>query len=690
MINNKLINPKSIVIVGASSNINKPGGKVLLNLKNSNFKGEIYAVNPKEDEVQGIKCYKQVEDLPQVDCAILAIAAKFCPHTVDVLANQKETGGFIIVSAGFGEENAEGARLEKQIVDTVNSVQGSLIGPNCTGFLNTNYCGAFDAPIPTLDPKGVEFITGSGATAVFIKEYGITNGLTFSSVWAVGNSAQMGIEEVLEHLDETFDPEKSSRIIMLYMEKVSNPQKLLKHSRSLINKGCRIAAIKAGSSAAGSRAASSHTGALATSDEAVEALFRKAGIVRCHNRQELTTVCGIFTYPEIKGRNIAVITHAGGPAVMLTDVLSNNGLDVPHIEGPAADALLTKLFGGSSVGNPIDFLATGTAEQLGYIIDACENEFDNIDAMCVIFGSPGLFANWEVYDVLDQKMKTCKKPIFPILPSIINVKDEIQDFITNKHRVNFPEECVFGNALAKVVNTPKPQPEVVEQPQVDIARIRNTIEKCESGYLEIADYNELLDAAGISRKRSVEVDKKEEALKFAQEVGCGKDTPLVMKVVGPLHKSDVGGVTLNVQDLDTVGREFDRLMAIQDTYAVEMYPMLDGTDVYIGAIRDEKFGHQIFFGLGGIFIEVLKDVQSALAPITAAEAKQMLTKLRGYKILQGVRGQEPVNMDLYADQIARVSALVQAAPEIVEMDLNPLLGNPRYVTAVDARIRIEK
>ncbi|MBO4645850.1 MAG: acetate--CoA ligase family protein, partial [Bacteroidales bacterium] len=429
---------------------------------------------------------------------------------------------------------------------------------------------------------------------------------------------------------------------------------------------------------------------LATNDAAVDALFRKAGIVRCHNRQELTTVCAIFMHPEVKGKNMAVITHAGGPAVMLTDVLSDNGMDVPHIEGPKADELLSKLFGGSSVGNPIDFLATGTAEQLGYIIDACENDFDNIDCMCVIFGSPGLFANWEVYEVLDQKMKTCKKPIFPILPSIINVKDEIADFITNKHRINFPEECVFGNALCKVYNTSKPQPEVVEQPEIDVARIRRTIDRCQDGYMEIADYNELLDAAGISRKKSVEVSKKEDALAFAQEVGCSKDVPLVMKVVGPLHKSDVGGVTLNVKDLDTVSKEFDRLMAIKDTYAVEMYPMLDGTDVYIGAIRDDKFGHQVFFGLGGIFIEVLKDVQSALAPITAAEAKEMLTKLRGYKILQGVRGQEPVNIDLYADQIARVSALVQAAPEIAEMDLNPLLGNPRYVTAVDARIRLQK
>ena len=690
MIAKELLNPRSIVICGASSDIHKPGGKALKNLLASNFKGDVYAVNPKETEVQGIKCFTKVEDLPQVDCAILCIAAKYCPQTVDVLTQQKGTKGFIIVSAGFSEENEEGARIEKHIVDSINAVGGSLIGPNCTGFLNTNYSGCFDTPIPPLDPKGVDFITGSGATAVFIKEYGMSNGLKFNSVWAVGNSAQLGIEDVLEHLDETFDPVKSSHVIMLYMEKIGDPQRLLKHSRSLINKGCHIAAIKSGGSAAGSRAASSHTGALATNDAAVDALFRKAGIVRCHNRQELTTVCSVFMYPEIKGKRCAVITHAGGPAVMLTDVLSNGGMEVPSLkEHPASPALLEKLFAGSSVGNPIDFLATGTAEQLGYIIDAVENDYTDIDFSVVIFGSPGLFSNREVYDLLDKKMRTCKKPIFPVLPSIINVKDEIEEFIA-KGNINFPEECVLGNAIVKVYNTPKPQPEHVELPAIDVARIRRTVERCKDGYMEIADYNELLDAAGISRKKSVEVSKKEDALAFAREVGCSKDVPLVMKVVGPLHKSDVGGVTLGVKDLETVGKEFDRLIVIPETYAVEMYPMLDGTDVYIGAIRDAKFGHQVFFGLGGIFIEVLKDVQSALAPITAAEAKEMLTKLKGYKILEGVRGQEGVNIDLYAEQVARVSALVQAAPEIAEMDLNPLLGNPRYVTAVDARIRLEK
>lgn len=690
MIAKELLNPRSIVICGASSDVHKPGGKSLKNLLESPFKGQVYAVNPKETEVQGVKCYAKVDDLPQVDCAILCIAAKFCAQTVDVLAKEKGCKGFIIVSAGFSEESHEGAEIEKHIVDTINSVGGSLIGPNCTGFLNVNYAGCFDTPIPPLDPKGVDFITGSGATAVFIKEYGMSNGLKFNSVWAVGNSAQLGIEDVLEHLDETFDPEKSSHVIMLYMEKIGDPQRLLKHSRSLINKGCHIAAIKSGGSAAGSRAASSHTGALATNDAAVDALFRKAGIVRCQNRQELTTVCAVFMYPELKGKRCAVITHAGGPAVMLTDVLSNGGMEVPSLKDhPASAPLLEKLFGGSSVGNPIDFLATGTAEQLGYIIDTVENEYTDIDFSVVIFGSPGLFSNKEVYDLLDQKMRTCKKPIFPVLPSIINVKSEIEDFIA-KGNINFPEECVLGNALVKVYHTPKPQPENVELPKIDVARIRKTVERCKDGYMEIADYNELLDAAGISRKKSVEVSKKEDALAFAKEVGCSKDVPLVMKVVGPLHKSDVGGVTLGVKDLDTVAKEFDRLIVIPETYAVEMYPMLDGTDVYIGAIRDEKFGHQIFFGLGGIFIEVLKDVQSALAPITAAEAKEMFKQLKGYKILEGVRGQEGVNIDLYAEQVARVSALVQAAPEIAEMDLNPLLGNPRYVTAVDARIRLEK
>jgi acetyltransferase len=686
MINSKLLNPKSIAVIGASNDVQKPGGKVLKNLLDSPFSGQVYVVNPKESEIQGIRCYSKVEELPQVDCAIMAIAAKYCPATVEVLAKEKGTGGYIILSAGFSEENEEGGKLEKAIVDTINSVGGSLIGPNCTGFLNVNYCGAFDAPIPALDAAGADFVTGSGATAVFIKEYAMTTGMSFNSVWAVGNSAQTGIEEVLEYLDETFDAQTSPKVKMLYMENVRNPQKMLKHASSLIDKGCKIAAIKAGNSAAGSRAASSHTGALAPSDVAVDALFRKAGIVRCYNREELITVASIFMHPEVNGKRIAIITHAGGPAVMLTDTLSNNGLEVPHIEGKKADELLSKLFAGSSVSNPIDFLATGTAQQLGEIIDACENDFENIDAMAVIFGSPGLFPNWDVYALLDEKMKTCKKPIFPILPSIINVKDEIEDFINNKKRINFPEECVFGSALAKVIKMSKPVPLQPQQPEIDVAAIRKVIENCENGYLPLREISRLLKAAGIDHKEEIEVRNEEDAVRFAQKVGY----PLVMKVVGPLHKSDVGGVVLNVKNEETVIKEFNRLIKIPETYAVELYPMLFGTEIFVGASYEEKFGHQILCGLGGVFIEVLKDVKASLAPIGKEEALAMIRSLKGYKIIQGTRGKEPVNEELFADAIARVSALVQAAPEIKEMDLNPLLGSMKEVVAVDARIRVER
>jgi len=685
MINDKLLNPKSVVVVGGSNDIYKPGGKVLKNLIDNNFKGDLYVVNPKLDEVQGIKSFRDVNDLPQVDCAIIAIAAKFCYDTVETLVKQKATGGFIILSAGFSEENEEGAKLEKKIVDLLNEHKASLIGPNCVGLLNQTYSGIFTTPIPKLDAQGVDFISGSGATAVFIIEAAVSKGLKFSSVYSVGNSAQLGVEEILKYLDETYVHGKSAPVKLLYVESINKPKMLYKHAASLIRKGAKIATVKSGTSEAGSRAASSHTGALASPDVAVEALFRKAGIVRCNGREELATIASVFMHPTPKGKNVAIITHAGGPAVMLTDALSNGGLNVPAIEGPKAQELLDKLFGGSSVANPIDFLATGTAEQLGFIIDACNNDFDNIDSMAVIFGSPGLFPVYDVYDVLHEKMKTSKKPIYPILPSIINVKDEIEKFI-EKGRINFPDEIAFGNALSKILNTPKPQAENIELPKIDKERIRKVIDSAGNGYLSPDKIYELLDAAGIDRVIEKVVTTKEDALAFAEKHGF----PVVMKVVGPVHKSDVGGVVLNVKDNETIVREFDRLMKIKDTYAVLMGEMISGTEVFIGAKREDKFGHMVLAGLGGIFIEVLHDVNASLSPVSKNEAEYMIKNLKSYKIIEGVRGQEGINQEIFIDQIQRISALVETAPEIFEMDLNPLLGNMKYVKAVDARIRIEK
>jgi acetyltransferase len=683
MITKELISPKSIVVVGGSEDTHKPGGNVLKNLIDTKFSGNLYVVNPKSEKIQGVVSYPTVEELPQVDLAILAIPASMCVSAVKTLCNKKACKAIIIYSSGFHESSSEGALLEKEIVKIVTKAGASLIGPNCIGVLTPGYSGVFTKPIPRLNPMGADIISGSGATAVFIIEASIELGLTFSSVFSVGNSAQLGVEDILEYLDNTYVHGKSSPVKLLYIESINKPEKLLKHSQSLIKKGAKIAAVKSGYSEAGSRAASSHTGALASPDKAVSALFTKAGIIRCYSRTELVTVASVLMYPKPNGKRMAIITHAGGPAVMLTDVLSANGIDIPEISGPKADALLARLFPGSSVSNPVDFLATGTAVQLSDIIDACEKDFD-VDSMAVIFGSPGLTTVYDVYDVLIDKIKKSKKPIYPIMPSVVNVKDEIEHF-QNKGGISFPDEVAFGSALAKVLNQ-KTNPDKFDLPPVDTKMIRSVIDNSSDGYLDPEDVQILLDAAGISRAKEI-VAKTETALrKGAKEIGY----PLVMKVVGPVHKSDVGGVVLDITDEETLVIEFNRMMKIDQTTAVLIQPMLSGTQIFIGAKREDKFGHLIMCGLGGIFVEALGDVNTSLNPVSKQEASEMIQNLKSYSLIKGSRGQEGVNEFLFSEAIRRVSALCNFAPEIFEMDLNPLLGNSKQVIAVDARIRIEK
>ena len=651
-------------MIGGSNNVHKPGGAIVRNIINGGYQGELNIVNPKEDDVQGIKACHDVKDLPQTDLAVLVVAARFCPDYVEYLCREKGVRAFVIISAGFGEETHEGALLEQRILDACEQYGAALIGPNCIGLLNRNHHSVFTLPIPNLNPKGVDFISGSGATAVFILESAVIKGLQFNSVWSIGNGKQIGIEDVLQYMDEHFDPETDSTVKLLYIENISNPDKLLFHASSLIKKGCRIAAIKAGASESGSRAASSHTGAIASSDAAVEALFRKAGIVRCFSRE---TVGCIFTLPPLKGKNFAIVTHAGGPGVMLTDALSKGGLNVPKLEGPLAEELKEKLFPGSAVANPIDFLATGTPEQLGIVIDYCENKFEEIDAIAVIYGTPGLTRLFEAYDVLDQKIKECKKPIFPILPSLHTAGLEVEAFLKRGH-VNFSDEVTLATALSQVMRTPQPAPPEVQLYGIDIPRLNKIIFDIHTnGYVQPQVVREILECAGIPLVPELVSTSKDELITFAQKVGF----PVVAKVVGPVHKSDVGGVALNIRTAEHLALEYDR-------------------ELFIGAKYEERFGHVVLCGLGGIFVEVLKDVSSGLAPLSYGEAFSMIHSLRGYKILKGTRGQKGINEQKYAEIIVRLSTLLRFATEIKEMDLNPLLADENGVVAVDARILIEK
>ncbi len=680
MIHQKLIQPESIVVIGGSDNPHSPGGKILENLLKHDFTGPIYVVNPKKEQVKGLPTYKNVSELPDhIDLAIIAIAAKYVEDTIKILTEQKHTKGFIIISAGFSDTGEAGKQLEKRILAQIEKHGGSLLGPNNIGLINQHYAGVFTTPVPSLSPEGVDLISGSGATAVFIMETAMIIGLQFNSVWSVGNSAQIGIEEVLEYLDKQHD-DQSPKIKLLYIESIQKPQKLLKHACSLREKGCYIVAIKAGSSTAGSRAASSHTGALASSDAAVDALFEKAGIIRIYGRREMVDTAAVLFHGLPKGKNIAVVTHAGGPGVMLTDVLEKNGLSVPQLNSKAVQALKERLLPGASIANPIDFLATGTAEHLDDILTTLTDEVKEIDAVAVIFGSPGLFQVYEVYDVLAKHIKRHKLPIYPILPSVVNVADEIAYF-HQKGLPGFSDEVLFGKALTNAYRQAN-----IQLANLDDAHSeRKALIKLDGyqGYLPNEIIYELLQAYDFPVVTQAEFTDVTKALEFAE-----KHFPVVMKIVGPLHKSDVGGVRLGIETPEAFKIQFEELMQIEGAQAVMIQAHKQGQELFIGVKKEAGFGHLILFGMGGIFIEVLKDFKTVLAPVDKSFVLSKIQSLQSYPILKGIRGKQGIDIDGFADLIVKVSDLVMAYLEITEMDLNPVLADENGFYLVDARLKV--
>ncbi len=683
MISTQLISPKSIAVVGASENQKKPGGKVLRNLLDGNFKGVLYAINHKPIAIDGVQHVADVKNLIEVDLAIIAIPANQCVQIVQELI-EKGTRAFIIYSAGFSEAGEVGIAIEQELIEVINKANATLIGPNCVGVVNETYKGVFTTPVPPYDSLGCELISSSGATAVFIMESALLTGLKFSNVYSIGNACQTGVEELLEYMDQHFDLEKSPTVKLLYLEQIKNPFKFIKHATSLIQKGCRIAAIKSGYSEAGGRAASSHTGAIATSDTVIRALFKKCGIVYCSSRDELIAVASVFLSKNLQGNNIAIITHAGGSAVMLTDALTSNGMNVPAFDSKETEELLKKLNPGSSVTNPFDFLATGTADQLGEIIDFCENN-PSIDGMVVVFGSPGLFNVRDVYKVLDAKMNTCQKSIYPVLPSLINAEKEIKQFLS-KGNVNFHDEVTLGKALAHVYASKKTVFEKTQLPDMDIVAIRALINSSPTGFLTIEACRELMEATHIELANQLFIVDQSKIADIAHTISF----PIVMKVVGPVHKTEVDGVKLGIQDPNQAALAFEELMRIPEAKGVLIQEMMFGEELYCGAVKQGDFGHVVLCGLGGIFLELLQDTASALAPMTKQEVRSMVESLKGYPLIKGYRNKKGLNEEKYIDIITRIGALVYIAPEISELDINPIIANDSRMAAVDVRIRIDK
>ncbi|MBP7526851.1 MAG: acetate--CoA ligase family protein [Syntrophorhabdaceae bacterium] len=676
-----LFKPQSIVIVGGSESLSKPGGKVLANIVDHDYHGTLWVVNP-GGQVKGLPTFSSVSDLPDVpELGIIAIPAAFVAEALEGLG-RRGTKAVVILSAGFGEKDEKGRQEEGRLLAIADSFGMTIIGPNCSGFMTPQYSGKFAGIIPELKPRSIDFISGSGATVDLVMEQAVLRGLSFCNVVNVGNSIQIGVEDLIALYDENYGAE-GSPILMLYLESLKKPGLLLKHARSLTKKGCAIVGIKSGVSVSGARAAASHTGAMATDDTAVQALFDKAGIIRVKSKMEMIDVaCALLgTGGRLKGNRACVITDAGGPGVMLTDELERQGLVLPVLGEKTRERLSGILPPESSVANPIDCLPSRTASQMREIFHVLgEEESGSIDVIAIQVGNPGMFPNRQIYHEVARAMKNCPIPVIPALSSVTTCTEPIGEFVSDGH-FYFPDEVNLGSALGKVLRRPAVFEAPGELANYDPAGIQSAL-KGQAGPLAAQAVTQVLKHAGFVFPPQVETLSLTEMKKACKTVGY----PLAMKVLGPLHKSDLGGVRLMIKDAGGAEAAWHDLMGIEGARGVLVQRMVEGTEVILGASRTDGLGHLVMFGLGGIYTEVLKDVSFCLAPVSRQESLLMVKAIRGYPILEGVRGQRGISTERVCEYVERLGRLVHDFPVIGEIDLNPLKGSGSELYVVDARI----
>ena len=677
-----LFHPESIAVIGASNEKLKTGGRVTDNIKSNGYRGKLWAINPKTPDIMGLPTFKSIADLPEApDLAYIAIPALFVKASLEELA-AKGTKAVIILTAGFGEKDQKGKEEEQKFLEIAKKNDMTLIGPNCSGFLTTCYSGKFAGLIPKLKKSQIDIISGSGATVDYLMEQASIRGLSFSNVVNMGNSIQAGVEDILQLVDENYGPE-NSKLILMYMESVKKPLKLLKHARSLTKKGCTIIGIKSGVTAAGERAAASHTGALASPDTAVQALFDKAGIIRVQSKADMIEVACTFSALRglVKDYRVCILTDAGGPGVMLSDELGRQVLRQPIMSDETQKRLSEVLPPEAAIGNPIDTLPSRTPEQFDKIFKILdETEKDNIDVIFAITGNSGMTDNWKLYESIMNGIDTCSIPIIPILSSATTCQDMIVK-LRESGRIIFPDEVPVGEALGRLSRKPVLSEPMLSPDDFDKSRVEQILNE-QPEQLDPEAVKEILAATGLKLPFQEDVFDKANLAAACEKAGY----PLVMKVIGPLHKSDVGGVKVGIPNIEKTEEAWDELMKIKDAKGVLIQQMIEGTEVILGAKKEDRFGHLIMFGLGGIYTEALKDVSFALAPLGREEGMAMIRKIKTLPILKGIRGQKDVSLDILADYLARLSLLVDNFPQIEEIDLNPVKGYETYLYVVDARI----
>lgn len=679
----RLIQPKSIVVVGASNNPSKPGGGITKNIIEKNYTGDLYLVNKSGGDIRGISTYTSIADLPNgIDLGIVVIPAGGVYQAMDELG-EKNCKTIIILTAGFSEADEKGKAEEKRLIELSQRLGLTMIGPNCVGIITPHYCGKFAGINPELRKGSIDIISASGATVDYLMEQAEVRGLKFDNVITLGNSAHWGVEDVIELLDENHSSENAP-IKFIYIEAVKKPEKLLKHARSLTRKGCILVGIKSGVTDDGKRAAASHTGAMATSDTAVQALFDKAGIIRVRSKYELVDIgCalnGLKNKTDLQ--KICVITDAGGPGVMLTDELNKYGLSIPRFKETTQKKLAEVLAKYATVTNPVDCLPVQTGKQIADAVKVIELQKEGIDAIVVLTGNSMLFDKWESYSAIAGCMDNSTIPVIPVLSGITTAKPLIDKF-KKENKSLFVDEVRAGKALGRIGNRPSLYEPETSLKNYDKSKIASILGD-HSGVLPAQKCTALLDAAGLSRPKQTIVTKKEELADGSKAL----QFPVVAKIIGPLHKSDVGGVIVGINTFNELEAAWERLRRIDGFEGILLQEMAIGNEVIIGAKKEAGYGHLIMFGLGGIFTEVFKDSRFALSPLGLGESENLIRGIRAIKMLEGVRNQKGMRIAKLADQLTRISLLVSDFPQISEIDLNPVKGEDENLSIVDCRIII--
>ncbi|HOA83338.1 MAG TPA: acetate--CoA ligase family protein [Thermodesulfovibrio thiophilus] len=691
-----IFNPSSIAVIGASAEEKKVGYAILKNLING-YKGKIYPVNPGRAEIFSLPCYPSVSAISdKVDLAIIVIPAKAVKESLKDCA-QAGVKGVIVITAGFKEVGGDGVAREREIVDIVRSSGMKMVGPNCLGVINTtNKMNASFAP--DLPPDGrVALFSQSGALGVAIIDWAVENNFGFSKFVSFGNKADLNEIDFLEY----FAKDPDTDVIIGYIEDVIDGKKFLQIARE-VTKVKPVILIKSGATVAGARAASSHTGALAGSDRAFTEAFRKTGIIRVSSIQELFETAEMFiSKRNPKGRRLLIITNAGGPGIIAADTADKMGIKLDPMTRNSIDAIAEKLPSTVSLYNPVDIIGDATSERYQIVLDQALKD-EVVEGVCVILTPQAVTDVDNIADVIVNSSQNTDKPVFATFIGGKRVKNAITK-LKNMRIPCFSDPSIAINAYRRLIdfvemnNKKMSDGSPIKMPEENIKKVAEILQKLQTqGISEIGgeEAMQILSLYGFSFPERALAKTPMEAVAIAERIGY----PIVMKVSSPhiLHKTDVGGVKINLNNEKAVYNAFVEITTnvkrfMPDAYieGVMIYEMVSGgKEVILGVSYDRSFGHMIMFGLGGIYVEVLKDVSFRIVPVSEEEAVEMINETKGSRILDGVRGEKPYDKADIASCIRKLSALVQDFPIIKEIDINPYMVFNNGGIGLDARIII--